>query len=236
MVTSADSQPFDIYPSERQHLIMCRECEITNASNYKRDIVFQDRLETSRRYLLNYPDCIPILFEKDRGYCTFECIHRNCNRSSCIDWKKYVVPKEITISEFHRRMRTKFDLKDDHPFYIFIWGPNYDLVYPTPPKTKKGAGGGLFPTPRKMESWRRRFPRGQLNDCTLSPGTFVSELYQSHKDEDGFLYITYGNEYPLSWSVTEQEEEQEPTFGGGSEPSFGGFAVNRSASVPMVYP
>ena len=102
-----------------------------------------------------------------------------------------------------------------------------------------GAGGGLLSTTRKLV---RRFPRGQLNDCTLSPGTFVSELYQSHKDEDGFLYITYGNEYPLSWSVPEQEQEQEPTFGGGgggggSEPSFGGFAINnRSASLPMVFP
>ena len=136
-------------------------------------------------------------------------------------------------------MRIRFELDDDQPFYLFIWGNNHDLIYPTPPlpppqpkaKKVKITGEGRGGRGKKFTR-ARRYPRGQLRDCTLFSDTLFSEIYTSHRDEDKFLYITFGNEYPVSWATDaneqEQEQEQSKSF------SFFGQLNRTEDSVPMI--
>ncbi|KAM9316732.1 microtubule-associated protein 1 light chain 3 gamma [Gastrophryne carolinensis] len=70
-----------------------------------------------------------------------------------LDKTKFLVPQDLTMSQFINIIRNRMDLSATQAFYILV------------------------------------------NEKTLaSMSLTVSELYKDHKDEDGFLYMTYASQ------------------------------------------
>ncbi|EOD09964.1 hypothetical protein EMIHUDRAFT_416679 [Emiliania huxleyi CCMP1516] len=81
-----------------------------------------------------------------------------------IDKKKFLVPADLTVGQFVYVIRKRIALKPEQAIFLFV---------------SKGAWHARC-------SWRRR---------TLPPTVATCQaVYDSHKDEDGFLYMTYSGE------------------------------------------
>ena len=112
------------------------------SSKFKQDFTFQQRLEESNRVLKKYPDRIPVICEKSQRQ----------NNLPNIDKNKYLVPSNLTISQFNYVIRQRLQLKSNEAIFLFV---NNHII----------SGTSLF--------------------------TFI---YETFKDSDGFLYITYDKE------------------------------------------
>jgi GABA(A) receptor-associated protein len=84
-----------------------------------------------------------------------------------IDKKKYLVPADLTVGQFVYVIRKRIKLSPEKAIFIFV-----DEVLP--------------PTAALMSS----IYEGWLIVCRCLTVLIVAE----HKDEDGFLYITYSGE------------------------------------------
>lgn len=82
----------------------------TNSFEFKKEFSFQHRLEESSRVILKYPDRIPIICEK----------LPNQKNLPNIDKKKYLVPCELTISQFMYVIRKRINLKSEEALFLFI--------------------------------------------------------------------------------------------------------------------
>lgn len=111
---------------------------------FKSKYTFQARLNESKKIIAKYPDRIPIICEKSQDI-------KNTDIPN-IDKSKYLVPIDLTISQFLHVIRNRIKLPAEKAIFIFV--------------------GGTIP----------------------SSSSFLSEIYSHHKDDDGFLYITYTGE------------------------------------------
>ena len=105
--------------------------------NYSSDA----RKEESTRITQKYPTRTPIIVERAKT-CELEDI----------DKKKYLVPNDMTISQFVYIIRKRIKLKPEQALFVTI------------------------------------------NNCLPESNTPLSQIYEKHKDEDGFLYIVYSSE------------------------------------------
>tara|TARA_B100000427_G_C15322535_1_gene513222 strand:- start:92 stop:406 length:315 start_codon:yes stop_codon:yes gene_type:complete len=95
-----------------------------------------------KRIITKYPDKTPIIVKK-----------ANNSTINTIDKSKYLVPGNLTISQFAFIIRKRIKITPETAIFILI------------------------------------------NDSTLPPSNaLIEDLYNSYKNEDGFLYITYTNE------------------------------------------
>ena len=111
---------------------------------FKSEISFEKRLEESIRVRTKYPDRIPIICEKIEGIINSEI--------PTIDKKKYLVPIDLTMSQFLFVIRNRIKLAPEKAIFLFA--------------------SGTIP----------------------ASSTTVSQIYESKKDKDGFLYIEYSGE------------------------------------------
>ena len=109
---------------------------------YKSKNSEETRTQECSRILNKHPDRIPIIVCKDKRSTTLQDIDKH----------KYLVPKDMHLTQFIFVVRKRIKLKPDQALFILI---NQNLV-----------------------------PGNKL----------LQEIYESNKDSDGFLYMTYSSE------------------------------------------
>jgi hypothetical protein len=103
----------------------------------------ETRIEFSGILLQKYPDRVPVIIKRNPA----DKILRD------IDREKYLIPKNLRVSEIHNIIRKKITLDSKQALFIFV------------------NGGVLVPM-----------------------NTSILEIYNSYKNDDGFLYIVYAAE------------------------------------------
>ena len=109
--------------------------------SFKKLFPLNFRREESSRIMDKYPRRIPIIVEKAE-----KCILDD------IDKKKFLVPNDVTMSQFIYIIRKRIKMKPEQAIFITI------------------------------------------NNCLPESNTQICQIYNKHKDEDGFLYVVYSSE------------------------------------------
>jgi GABA(A) receptor-associated protein len=78
--------------------------------DFKKKHDFYKRLDESYRIRNKYPEKVPIIVEKQKGYHEIPDIDRN----------KYLVPNDITMSEFMYVIRKRIHISSDKSIYLFV--------------------------------------------------------------------------------------------------------------------
>ena len=115
---------------------------MSHNSTFKKKYSFQTRIEESRRLLTMYPNKRPIICEK----ATSQSGLPDTNK------QKYLVPYDLTLSQFITVIRQKMKLKQQDAIFVFI------------------------------------------NDQIMTGSALIGNIYNFHRDTDGFLYIQYTKE------------------------------------------
>mmetsp|Transcript_6539 Transcript_6539/g.9873 ORF Transcript_6539/g.9873 Transcript_6539/m.9873 type:complete len:126 (-) Transcript_6539:300-677(-) len=92
-------------------------------STYKREHPLEKRKTEAERIRSKYPDRIPIICE------------RLAKRSSSVpevDKKKYLVPSDLTMSQFQFVIRKRMNLHPDHALFFFVSTSKGRLISPVP--------------------------------------------------------------------------------------------------------
>lgn len=79
-------------------------------NSFKKNNSFDERLRESNRILLKYPDRVPIIVDNEVK-----------NNQTCLK-QKYLVPKDITISQFMFVLRKRFRIDANQGLYMIING------------------------------------------------------------------------------------------------------------------
>ncbi len=82
----------------------------TGNYDFKQTFSFQHRFDESSRILDKYPDRRPIICEKSNMR----------NNLPIIDKKKYLVPYNLTMSQFIYVIRQRMHLKSDEAIFLFV--------------------------------------------------------------------------------------------------------------------
>ena len=109
--------------------------------DYRTTKTYDERLEESTKMRSKYPDRIPVICEKT-PQSTLSVLYKS----------KYLVPKDLTSSQFLFVIRKRLQLTSEKALFIFI--------------------------------------EGTLPSSALT----FEELYETYKNNDGFLYVTYAEE------------------------------------------
>jgi len=83
------------------------------STSFKREFSFEKRLLESKRIMSKHPDRIPIICEKAKNA---------GNDCPLIDKKKYLVPVDLTVSQFIYVIRKRLNLRSEKAMFIFING------------------------------------------------------------------------------------------------------------------
>jgi GABA(A) receptor-associated protein len=81
-------------------------------STFKSKNSLEDRKKESNRVLTNYPNKIPIIFEKTK----------RSEKIPDIDKNKYLIPMNLTVGQFMFVIRKRMQLAPEMAIYIFIKG------------------------------------------------------------------------------------------------------------------
>lgn len=80
------------------------------------NISLEERKELSKKMLSKYPDKIPVILQKG--------IDKN-NKNINLDKTKYLVPHDLTVTQFIYTIRKRINLKQDQAIFMFF---NNNLV------------------------------------------------------------------------------------------------------------
>jgi GABA(A) receptor-associated protein len=109
--------------------------------SFKKLHSLKKRTEESVHIKTKYPDRIPVIVEKLDKSTIYD-----------IDKKKFLVPCDLTVSQFVYVIRNRLKLAPEDSIFIFV------------------------------------------NNSLPNYSSLVSQIYKEHKDEDGFLYVSYSGE------------------------------------------
>ena len=109
--------------------------------NFSNTHSIEARKKESSKILLKYPTRIPIIVEKSS----------KCDLMD-IDKKKYLVPKDLLMSQFVYVIRKRIKLNESHALFVMV---------------------------------DRQLVRGN---------TPIGDIYDTHCNEDGFIYMIYTSE------------------------------------------
>ncbi|KAF3793502.1 Autophagy-related protein 8A [Nymphaea thermarum] len=125
------------------------------------------RKTESTRIREKYPERIPVIVEK-------------ADRTDIpdIDKKKYLVPADLTVGQLVYVIRKRIKLSPEKAIFIFVKN-----VLPPTGKRKLRVNYNLL-----------SFSRWIIANSVAFTGAMMSAIYEEHKDEDGFLYMTYSGE------------------------------------------
>jgi len=79
-------------------------------SKFKQSYAFKFRLDECNRIILKFPDRIPIICEKNPGI----------KDTPDIDKSKYLVPYDLTVSQFLLVIRKKMKLPPERAIFLFV--------------------------------------------------------------------------------------------------------------------
>jgi len=114
---------------------------------------FEENKYYSNRLTYKYPDRIPVIIEK--------------NEHIVLENYKYLLPKNITISQFMSIIRTKMNIASKQALFTFV----------------------------KSYSSSKESYNSQKESYILVPmSETIENIYNVHKNGDGFLYIKFGIE------------------------------------------
>ncbi len=119
------------------------------------------------------------------------------------------MPADLTVGQFVYVIRKRIKLSPEKAIFIFV----KNVLPPTGAAPSPAQPLGSRPaSPRCPASSRvsRPRPRPPSSPPPRSPPTnaaaLMSSVYEDHKDEDGFLYITYSGENTFGgWQLLELE-------------------------------
>ena len=77
---------------------------------FKKENDLESRMKSSSKMLFKYPDRIPIIIEK----------HDSCKIINQLEFKKYLVPKELTMGQFIGMIRSKVKLEPSIGMFVFV--------------------------------------------------------------------------------------------------------------------
>ena len=109
--------------------------------SFKSQISFKIRQEESQRIMNKYSRRTPVIVEKAK----------NCELDD-IDKKKFLVPNDLTMSQFIYIIRKRIKIKPEEAIFLTV------------------------------------------NNCLPESNAQIVQVYNKHKDEDGFLYVVYSSE------------------------------------------
>ena len=109
--------------------------------SFKKLHSLEKRTQESVHIKKKYPDIIPVIVEKLDKSTIYD-----------IDKKKFLVPCDLTVSQFVYVIRNRLKLAQEDSIFIFV------------------------------------------NNSLPNSSSLVSQIYKEHKDEDGFLYVSYSGE------------------------------------------
>jgi len=113
---------------------------------FKEQKSLQERKDESSKVREKYQDRVPIICEKSNVEKDLPFIDKN----------KYLVPADLTVSQFVMVVRNRLCLNETTSLFFFVG-----------------------------------------RDVLLLPSDILGAVYERHKDEDGFLYITYSGQNTL---------------------------------------
>lgn len=108
---------------------------------FKNKYSFKERLESSAKIIIKYPNKIPIVCEKDKSS-DLKDLQNN----------RFLVPSDMTFGQFIYVIRKNLKLSPEKALYL------------------------------------------TTNNIMPPTSLILNSLYNEHKNEDGFLYITYYGE------------------------------------------
>lgn len=111
---------------------------------FKIRFTFEQRKKEFEKIKIKFPDKIPIIVEQNNI--------KNSTKSIPIDANKFLVPNDITFSQFIYVIRKRTNIPAEDALFFFV------------------------------------------NNTIPSMSVLLSDLYNNHKDTDGFLYIAYSGE------------------------------------------
>lgn len=79
------------------------------SKNFKLDVKLEDRIKQSSDIMVKYPDRVPVYVSK-----------RKNSKYEDIDKHKYLVPKDITISQFICIIRRRLKLESHQGIFVFV--------------------------------------------------------------------------------------------------------------------
>jgi len=109
--------------------------------SFKERFPFEKRAEEASRIMKKYPDRVPVIVEKSSSSDIPE-----------IDKHKYLVPKDLTFSQFIYVIRKRIKLQPEQAIFIFV------------------------------------------NNSLPAAASLMSQTYEEHADECGFLFCVYSGE------------------------------------------
>ncbi|KAJ8446437.1 hypothetical protein Cgig2_019330 [Carnegiea gigantea] len=142
--------------------------------SFKDELPFEQRLKESTDMLAKYPDRVPVIAEKYPRTDLPE-----------LEKKKFLVPKDMSVGHFIHILSSRLQLAPGKALFIF--------VKDTLPQTCMHK----FTVLEIAFIWYfiPRFRRRQLSDpVLLCAACLMDSVYESYKDDDGFLYMCYSTE------------------------------------------
>jgi GABA(A) receptor-associated protein len=136
----------------------------------------EKRKSEAERIRAKYPDRVPVICEK-------------ADRSDIpdIDKKKYLVPADLTVGQFHYVIRKRIQLAPEKALFLFCSNT-------IPPN-----GESLNNSYTTFLGWYRDFSICYVYILLAYPAALMSTVYEEQKDEDGFLYVQYSGESTFGW-------------------------------------
>ena len=151
--------------------------------SHKEEHPLDVRKASSASIRAKHPDRIPVIVEKRQ---------RDASLPE-IDKKKFLVPSDLTVGQFVYVIRKRIKLAPEQAIFLFV---SAGTLPPTVAPLQTVRRRAAAPLPRAA----RRAPRTLAHAARLAaPASHTahctrSQVYDQHKDEDGFLYMTYSGE------------------------------------------
>ncbi|KAI9021529.1 autophagy protein 8 [Phycomyces nitens] len=136
-------------------------------SKFKDEHPFEKRKAEADRIRQKYPDRIPVICEKVEK-----------SDIPTIDKKKYLVPSDLTVGQFVYVIRKRIKLSPEQAIFVFV-----DEILP--PAAGNCNIDNILYSYLFMTFYSFFFKKTTA---------LMSAIYEEHRDDDGFLYITYSGE------------------------------------------
>ncbi|RUP42988.1 microtubule-associated protein [Jimgerdemannia flammicorona] len=143
-------------------------------SKFKDEHPFEKRKAEAERIRQKYPDRIPVICEKVEK-----------SDIATIDKKKYLVPSDLTVGQFVYVIRKRIKLSPDKAIFIFV----NEVLPPT-----AGTYCAFSATRDPFACVYLAAFIDSFFTLNLLILALMNAIYDEHKDDDGFLYITYSGE------------------------------------------
>jgi GABA(A) receptor-associated protein len=142
---------------------------------------FEENKYYSNRLTHKYPDRIPVIIEK--------------NEHIVLENYKYLLPKNITISQFMSIIRTKMNIASKQALFTFVKSYSSSKESYSSLKESYNSQKESYNSQKESYNSQKESYNSQKESYILVPmSETIENIYNVHKNRDGFLYIKFGIE------------------------------------------